>query len=151
MNIYQEKCPFCGSYIAIKDATICPGCNKSIYYGPYKSWGWGSWVWHWGAYYPDKFQRDQAIKEQDEQYAAEKAFNESPEGIEYAKKQEEEKCSREKQIKLKHNQRDMGIVLVCGIPFVWFFGGHNWEHFGLIGWPALALGLFLIALSSRQD
>jgi hypothetical protein len=33
MNIYRDKCPHCGTYISIPEATRCPGCISSIYWG----------------------------------------------------------------------------------------------------------------------
>jgi hypothetical protein len=33
MNIYSDKCPHCGTYISIPEATKCPGCISSIYWG----------------------------------------------------------------------------------------------------------------------
>jgi len=32
MNIYSDKCPNCGTFISIPDATKCPGCISSIYW-----------------------------------------------------------------------------------------------------------------------
>jgi hypothetical protein len=61
MNIYTDKCPYCGTYISIPDATICPGCLKQIYWGPGASNEYGRSNWN-DYYYPSKESLDAQIK-----------------------------------------------------------------------------------------
>ena len=37
MKVYNDKCPHCGTYISIPEATKCPGCMASIYWGGERS------------------------------------------------------------------------------------------------------------------
>jgi len=136
MQIYKDRCPFCGTYISITEASICPGCNAQIYYGPTDNIND-----RWSYYWPDRFQRDQAAKARDDRWAAQKAFDESPAGIEHARKIQkslENQAGRE-------GMEFLGVVLIVVlIPLVWFFGGHEWERFRLFGVPVFILGIILI-------
>jgi len=139
MNIYKDKCPFCGAFISISNASVCPGCNSRIYHGPTADIE-DSWSYYW----PDEYQRTQAGEARAKNFKSRRAFEESAEGIEYRRKLKEEDLALKSKLVTKQYQANSGILLIFSIIPVWFFGGHEWDNFGVYGWPALLLGSFLL-------
>ena len=135
-TIYTDKCPFCGTHISIKNATICPGCSSSIYYDYY--------------YYPSQGMLDEAIKNR----IAEEKYWGSKEGQKRLKEKMANALEKSQEkiktpINLKECLSGLGLLLLVSIPFVWFFGGWEWDNFGGFGWPALIFGIIFVWWGSK--
>ena len=149
-TIYTNKCPFCGTYISIKDATLCPGCAKSIYYGPDPHWSWHKSTWDSLSYYyyANKQERDQAIRNK---VAVDKYWA-SEEGIKHAEEIRLNRLKNQQEIQDAASSKSIkgliGILLIFSIPVAWFFGGWEWDNFGKFGWPALIFGILFIGWGS---
>lgn len=141
MNIYTDKCPHCGTYISIREATRCPGCSSSIYrYAFY--------------YYPSL----EAVEAAEEAAAADLAYWNSEAGKEHNKRIEEnnqKKSEQQDQIQARNGMFDLlstiGLLSLISIPFVWMFGGYLWPHFGYYGWPSLGAGIISALYQSLKD
>ena len=100
MQIYTDRCPFCGTHIAIEDATLCSGCKSQIFYGPLAPPSYASpyaspdseilKVNRERYYWPNRHERDVALKAFRDFEAAQRAYWESPAGIEQTKRKWEE-------------------------------------------------------------
>jgi hypothetical protein len=135
-TIYTNKCPFCGTYISIEYATICPGCSSSIYYNYY--------------YYPSQEMLDEAIKNriaEEKYWASEEGKKRIEENLENARIRSQEKNTVP--LDLKGGLAGFGLLILSSIPFVWFFGGWEWDNFGGFGWPALIFGIFFVWWGSK--
>jgi hypothetical protein len=162
MNIYLDKCPHCGTHISIPEATRCPGCMSSVYYGWYGNYPSGYY------YYPSEESRDAYYWE-----LRSKAYWDSEEGKKSRDKHNitgdywtEEKANelrlaeskaaaaaaaaaeapREKKRQARQDLHGfleglstIGVVFFISVPVVWIFGGHEWSHFGYYGWTALGV------------
>ena len=138
MNIYSDKCPHCGTYISIPEATRCPGCVSSIFYDGY-------------LYHPSKESVDAKINKD----AVVEAYRRSEEGKKAGLEVLADNEAREKERQARQERREkmidqsslsclVGMGVFVSIPIVWlFFGGHRWDNFGTYGWSALGVGIFL--------
>ncbi len=134
-TIYTNKCPFCGTYISIENAIICPGCSSSIYYNYY--------------YYPSQEMLDEAIKNriaEEKYWTSEEGRKRTEENIQNASKKYDD---NQRVLYWNTAKGGIGVLLTFSIPFVWFFGGHEWENFGAFGWPALFFGVLFILWGSK--
>jgi hypothetical protein len=133
-TIYTDQCPFCGTYINIKNAIVCPGCSNSIFYGPEQDWWSGSRYYY---YYADRQSRDEAIRKK-------KAYEEfwaSEAGIRIIEQKESER--KRKKIR-KSIFAFLGYLNFFSIPVVWLLYGSKWKTFGWYGWPVLILSILFI-------
>jgi len=153
MNIYTDQCPYCGTYIRIANATVCPGCSKSIFYGPDPNWSVNSRRSSPGHdysvpayfYFADKRSRDEAISNA----VVVEQFWASEEGSrERTRRQAQEEFDRNNYVPISlqgGGKTTIGWCLIGSIPVAWFFlGGYKWDNFGWFFWLALISGILFL-------
>ena len=149
MQIYRDKCPFCGTHISIENAVICPGCTLPIYYGP------GIKDFSGNFYYTNKRERDAVIANKIASEIAVKEYWESEEGKKRAARELadlQEECRKNNRAEtVKRIILHIVLYIFFLIPiagFVWMFlGGYEWDNFfEKFGLRALIVGIPIIWL-----